>query len=111
MTMPLVGGTDNFLDKVFMFKKKKMIFLNQIHEIYQNNNLDLSPRFNKELLKTIKGVEKGDRISYLAYRLYPYVLEELLRNDSEELKLFKKYLERTRWKYYFGQVFAMSFVR
>lgn len=93
-----------------MFKKKRMIFLNQVEEIYQNNNLNLSKKLNKELLKTIKGIDKGDRISYLAYHLYPYVLEELLRNDSEELKLFKKYLEKIRWKYYFGQVFAMSFV-
>ncbi|MFU2182621.1 bacteriocin immunity protein [Streptococcus pluranimalium] len=94
-----------------MFKKKKMIFLNQVKKIYQNDTLDLSQKLNKELLKTIKSVEKGDRLGYLAYRLYPYVLEELLHNDSEELKVFKKYLERTRWKYYFGQIFAMSFVR
>lgn len=94
-----------------MFKKKKIIFLNRVEELYKNKTLDLSEKLNEKLLETIKGAKKGDRISYLAYRLYPYVLKELTFNGSEELNLFKKYLERTRWKYYFGEVLSMAFIK
>ncbi|MFS1664270.1 bacteriocin immunity protein [Streptococcus sp. zg-JUN1979] len=90
---------------------KKAIFLNNVETLYRNQSLHLSASFREELLKTIHGFNKGDKISYLAYRLYPYVLEELLLNDSKELTVFKTYLERTRWKYYLGEVFSMAFVR
>lgn len=94
-----------------MMSKRKTFFKNQVETIYQNKTLNLSDNLNKELLETIKDIQKGDRISYLAYRLYPHVLKELNSNHSEELKAFKKYLEKKRWKYYFGSVLSMAFVR
>lgn len=92
-----------------MFKNKKAIFYKNINELYSNNQLELSEELRTQLLKTINDFHQGDRISYLAYRLYPYVLKESFSNQSNEFILFKKYIEKVRWKYYFGEVLGMAF--
>ncbi|BBE40800.1 MULTISPECIES: bacteriocin immunity protein [Streptococcus] len=94
-----------------MFKKKKNEFYNKVTEIYNNQELLLSDKLRDELLKAIKGFQKGDRISYLAYRLFPYVLEETFSKPNKDLKEFKRYLEKVRWKYYFGEILGLAFIR
>lgn len=73
--------------------RKKRALKSDIEKIYFNKQLHLSMELKNELLKTIKDIEKGDRISYLAYKLYPYVLKETYSNKSNELILLKKLRE------------------
>lgn len=45
-----------------------------------------------------KGLDSGDRLSYLAYQLYPYLMEEMKREEANHNPQFlkaKKYLGRS----------------
>lgn len=93
-----------------MFKKrqeKRDEFMAQIRNIYNNDDLQLSDNLKEALVKCAQGIENRDRISYLAYHLYPNVIGELRRDDlkqSAELFEFKKYLEKKKWYYTIGAV-------
>lgn len=87
----------------------KQSFKNEIEKIYWNKQLHLSQALREELLKTMTELENGDRVSYLAYRLYPHVLKETFSNKADELMSLKKTLEKARWKYYFGEVLGIAF--
>lgn len=92
--------------------KKKTEFMELIRGVYNNKNLGLSDTLKKKLLETAKGLESGYKISFLSYSLYPYVVKELQReslSDSCELLHFMKYLEKKRWKYYFGSIVGVAF--
>lgn len=97
-----------------MFKKrqeKRDEFMAYIRNIYNNDELNLSNNLKEALVKCAKGIENRDRISYLAYHLYPSVIGELTRDDlkqSVELLNFKKYLEKKKWYYTVG---AMTITR
>lgn len=95
-------------------KRKRITFYHQIELVYNNPSLKISKDLRKALLESALGLEKGDRIAYLAYRLYPFVCDEILNqkaNRNGELIVLQKYLERTRWKYYWGVVLSMAFAR
>ncbi|MEX2804536.1 bacteriocin immunity protein [Streptococcus sp. H31] len=95
-------------------QKKQQEFYHQIELVYNNPTLMISGDLRQELLESAAGLENGDRISYLAYKLYPFVSDEILHhkaNRNDELIILKKYLERTRWKYYWGSVLSMAFAR
>lgn len=85
--------------------KSRNKFMEFIKRFYNDKNLKLSEPFREKLLEVAVGLEKKSRISYLAYVLYPYVSKEVMNNPNNlDLLDFKKYLERQRWKYYFGMV-------
>ena len=92
-------------------RKKRDEYYQQIDRIYNNDSIIISSKLREELLNSAKGLQKGDQISYLAFKLYPFVCDEVLKNKSNELIAFKKYLEKTRWKYYWGSVLGMAFVK
>lgn len=93
---------------------KKKDFYHNIELVYNNHDLVLSKELRQALLDSIKGLETGDRIAYLAYQLYPFVCDEIVErkaNRNDELLVLQKYLVKTRWKYYWGAVLSMSFTR
>ncbi|MDO5078169.1 hypothetical protein [Streptococcus minor] len=94
-------------------RQKRDGYYRQIEQIYNNKHIIISSKLRKELLSSAKGLQNGEQISYLAYKLYPFVCDEILENKSNknELIILKKYLEKTRWKYYWGTVLGMAFVR
>lgn len=94
-----------------MIGNKKKIFIQKINEILSDSELKLSKELEILLIKSIDLCEKGEKISYLSYKIYPWVLEELTLNQGQpnKLKMFKRYLEQQRWKYYFGSALGMAF--
>ena len=72
-------------------RKKRDEYYQQIDRIYNSDSIIISSKLREELLNSAKGLQKGDQISYLAFKF-------------NELIAFKKYLEKTRWKYYWGSV-------
>ena len=85
-------------------KRKRSTFYHQIELVYNNPSLKISKDLRKALLES----------AFLAYRLYPFVCDEILNqkaNRNDELIVLQKYLERTRWKYYWGVVLSMAFAR
>lgn len=95
-------------------KRKRHAFYHQIELVYNNPSLKISKDLRQALLESVSDLEKGDRIAYLAYRLYPFVCDEILNhkaNRDDELVVLQKYLERARWKYYWGAVLSMAFAR
>ena len=93
-------------------KKKKKAFIQKTNEILSDPELKLSKELKALLVESIDLCEKGEKISYLSYKIYPWVSEELTLNQgqSDKLKMFKHYLEQQRWKYYFGSALGMAFV-
>ena len=94
-----------------MIRNKKSIYT-KTNEILSDPELKLSKELKALLVESIDLCEKGEKISYLSYKIYPWVLEELTLNQgqSDKLKMFKRYLEQQRWKYYFGSALGMAFV-
>lgn len=48
-------------------KRKRSTFYHQIELVYNNPSLKISKDLRKALLESALGLEKGDRIAYLAY--------------------------------------------
>ncbi|MCF2665675.1 bacteriocin immunity protein [Streptococcus alactolyticus] len=93
-------------------KRKRQIFYHHIELVYNNPTLVISEELRQALLNSASGLEKGDSIAYLAYRLYPFVCDEVLHrkaNRNDELLVLKKYLERKRWRYYWGVILQVAF--
>ena len=63
-------------------KRKRSTFYHQIELVYNNPSLKISKDLRKALLESALGLEKGDRIAYLAYRLYPFVCDEILNQKA-----------------------------
>ncbi|HFR3418623.1 TPA: hypothetical protein ACHU7S_001914, partial [Streptococcus suis] len=97
--------------KMFRNSKKSKLFIQKINELLSDSELKLSKALKFQLLEAMELCEKGSKISYLSYKIYPWVLEELALNriQSDKLKMFKRYLEQERWKYYFGSALGMAF--
>lgn len=94
--------------------RKRKEFYHQIELVYNNSTLLISEELRQALLDSVLRLEKGDRIAYLAYKLYPLVCDEILHcksNRNDELVVLQKYLEKARWKYYWGSVLSMAFIR
>lgn len=61
---------------------------------------------------TQKITNNQERISLIAYRLYPTVEKAAQRHKSyNELQYLKKLLLKCRWKYYLGVVLPSAFIR
>lgn len=88
-----------------MFKKRQQQrdeFMSHIRTIYNDDTLNLSDNLKKALIKCAQGIEAGDKLNFLAYHLYPAVINELTRIDfkpSTQLINFKYYLEKKKWSY------------
>ncbi|HEL1649236.1 hypothetical protein [Streptococcus suis] len=97
--------------KMFRNSKKSKLFIQKINELLSDSELKLSKALKFQLLEAMELCEKGNKISYLSYKIYPCVSEELALNriQSDKLKMFKRYLEQERWKYYFGSALGMAF--
>lgn len=94
--------------------RKRQEFYHHIELVYNNPTLGISEELRQALLASVFNLEKGDRIAYLAYILYPLVCDEIRHRKShrnEELVILQKYLEKARWKYYWGSVLSMAFIR
>lgn len=95
-------------------QRKRKDFYHHIELVYNDPTLIISKELRQALLKSVSGLEKGDRIAYLAYQLYPFVCDEILHrkaNRNDELVVLQKYLEKARWRYYWGSVLSMAFAR
>lgn len=55
--------------------RKRKEFYHQIELVYNNPTLLISEELRQALLNSVSGLEKGDRIAYLAYKLYPLVCD------------------------------------
>ncbi|VDC41514.1 hypothetical protein FMV2238Y02_00020 [Streptococcus canis] len=51
-----------------------------LQSLYNDKELNVSQPFKEKLIWAAKGVEAEDRLSYLAYQLYPYLIEEMRRD-------------------------------
>ncbi|WP_449457856.1 hypothetical protein [Streptococcus suis] len=97
-----------------MFKRqqKRAEFMGCLHSLYNEKERNLSQSFREKLIWAAKGLDSGDRLSYLAYQLYPYLMEEMKREEANHNPQFlkaKKYLEKIRWRYNVGSVWGWPF--
>ena len=79
-------------------KRKRQIFYHHIELVYNNPTLVISEELRQALLNSASGLEKGD--------------DEVLHrkaNRNDELLVLKKYLERKRWRYYWGVILQVAF--
>lgn len=92
-------------------KAKKLYAL--IHEIYNQSAYPLSHVEKQAFFEAAKKLTNNqERISLIAYRLYPTVEKAAQRHQSyKELQYLKKLILKYRWKYYLGVVLPSAFIR
>ena len=92
-------------------KAKKLYAL--IHEIYNQSAYPLSHVEKQAFFEAAKKLTNNqERISLIAYRLYPTVEKAAQSYQSyKELQHLKKLLLKYRWKYYLGVVLPSAFIR
>lgn len=61
-----------------------------LQSLYNEKELNLSQSFREKLIWAAKGLDSGDRLSYLAYQLYPYLMEEMKREEANHNPQFLK---------------------
>lgn len=86
-------------------------FMEKIHKIYNKKDLNLSEKTKEELLNQYKKLDQEKtNLVYAAYDLYPLIRDDSYDNkEDEDLMAFLKYLERNKWKAYFGMVLGSAF--
>ena len=84
-----------------------------IHKIYNQSAYPLSHVEKQAFFEAAKKLTNNqERISLIAYRLYPIVDKAAQRYKSyKELQYLKKLLLKYRWKYYLGVVLPSAFIR
>lgn len=92
-------------------KEKQKFFMEKLHEIYNNKNLNLTETCRKKILDQYKELSNNKtNINYASYKLYPHLRDALYDNeDSELLGDFMKIILKYRWKAYFGMILPTSF--
>ncbi|WP_254388101.1 hypothetical protein [Streptococcus canis] len=65
---------------MFRRQQKRAEFMGCLQSLYNDKELNVSQPFKEKLIWAAKGVEAEDRLSYLAYQLYPYLIEEMRRD-------------------------------
>ena len=96
----------------FMRKKEKQkYFMEKLHQIYNDKNLNLSESFRKEILNQYKELSNNKtNINYASYKLYPHLRDALYDNkDSKLLGDFMKIILKYRWKAYFAMILPTRF--
>lgn len=83
------------------------------HEIYNQSTYPLSQVEKQAFFEAAQKLTNNqERISLIAYRLYPTVEKAAQRYQSyKELQYLKKLLLKYRWKYYLGVVLPSAFIR
>lgn len=94
-------------------KPKAKRLYDLIHEIYNQSAYPLSHVEKQVFFEAAKKLTNNqERISLIAYRLYPTVEKAAQRHQSyKELQYLKKLLLKYRWKYYLGVVLPSAFIR
>lgn len=84
-----------------------------IHKIYKQPTYPLSQVEKQVFFEgNRKLTNNQERISLIAYRLYPTVEKAAQSHQSyKELQYLKKLLLKYRWKYYLGVVLPSAFIR
>ena len=84
-----------------------------IHEIFNQSTYPLSQVEKQEFFEAAQKLTNNqERISLIAYRLYPTVEKATQSYQSyKELQYLKKLLLKYRWKYYLGAVLPSAFIR
>lgn len=92
-------------------KEKQKFFMEKLHEIYNDKNLNLTETCRKKILDQYKELSNNKtNINYASYKLYPYLRDALYDNkDSELLGDFMKIILKYRWRAYFGMILPTSF--
>ena len=100
-----VGG--RFIRK----KEKQKFFMEKLHEIYNDKNLNLTETCRKKILDQYKELSNNKtNINYASYKLYPYLRDALYDNkDSKLLGDFLKIILKYRWKAYFAMILPTKF--
>lgn len=91
-------------------KEKTKIFLDKLHNIYNNKQLNLSKNTKSEILKQYTELMNGKtNINYASYHLYPFIKNECYNNKSDELDELLKLVLKYRWRSYFGMILCSAF--
>lgn len=95
-----------------MNKEKKRAFMADLHKIYNKKTLNLKEQTKKEILNQYKKLDQNStNIAYASYALYPLIREESYQTKDKDLEKLLKFLEKNKWKAYFGMVLGSAFAR
>ena len=92
-------------------KEKQKYFMEKLHKIYNDKNLNLTETCRKKILDQYKELSNNKtNINYASYKLYPYLRDALYDNkDSELLGDFMKIILKYRCKAYFAMILPTKF--
>lgn len=95
-----------------MNREKKKTLMESLHKVYNNKSLNLRDKTKNEILDQYKKLENDStNIAYASYALYPLIKEDSYDNKDEDLDKLLLFLERNKWKAYFGMVLGSAFAK